>query len=388
MRERRPVFYTQFACLASRCEDTCCAGWEIEIDPETYERYRSVPGDFGVRLRESIRPGNPPCFRLEGERCVFLNEENLCDLYIHLGKSALCGICAEHPRFHQWYGEEKESGLGLCCPAAGALLFASPDPLRWEFAELSEPADPFPGDRRLFLALRRSREAAFRILQDRKFSIFQRAALLLVFGEEVQRALDGEFRKMPVPIKALNRLSVLYASHAFREKRFSQRYGCKRNGAGGREEEKKKLLDRILEFYQTLEAMDASWPGILGRLREEGPVLLDLLGEFQGVWREYEYEHFLVYWVDRYWLQAFFSGDILSVARSVGSGFWILLLLGLDAWNRSGKKQFSPADQVHLAHIYSKEIEYCGENLEALAEECWMGEAFSASAWETLFLSL
>ena len=32
--------YQDFQCIADRCPKTCCAGWQIEIDEETLERYR------------------------------------------------------------------------------------------------------------------------------------------------------------------------------------------------------------------------------------------------------------------------------------------------------------------------------------------------------------
>ena len=50
---RYPAYYEKFHCIAGECEDTCCAGWEIDIDDESYRFYQSVPGDFGRRLRES-----------------------------------------------------------------------------------------------------------------------------------------------------------------------------------------------------------------------------------------------------------------------------------------------------------------------------------------------
>lgn len=39
---RVPEYYDEFSCIASRCKDSCCAGWEIDIDEESYEYYRNV----------------------------------------------------------------------------------------------------------------------------------------------------------------------------------------------------------------------------------------------------------------------------------------------------------------------------------------------------------
>ena len=52
---RYPKYYENFSCIAGQCEDTCCAGWEIDIDDKSYAYYMSVPGEFGSRLRKYIR---------------------------------------------------------------------------------------------------------------------------------------------------------------------------------------------------------------------------------------------------------------------------------------------------------------------------------------------
>ena len=42
---RKPDFYDSFECIASRCTDTCCVGWEIDIDEASQEAYRKVAGN-------------------------------------------------------------------------------------------------------------------------------------------------------------------------------------------------------------------------------------------------------------------------------------------------------------------------------------------------------
>ena len=51
---RKPDFYDCFKCTASKCSDTCCVGWEIDIDKASQETYRKVPGTFGDKLRANI----------------------------------------------------------------------------------------------------------------------------------------------------------------------------------------------------------------------------------------------------------------------------------------------------------------------------------------------
>ena len=107
MKLTYPDYYLAFRCSASGCEDNCCIGWEIDIDERAYADYMARGGVFGQRLRGSIAQGEAPHFLLQEERCPFLNEQNLCDIILNLGESALCEICTQHPRFHEWFGDIK-----------------------------------------------------------------------------------------------------------------------------------------------------------------------------------------------------------------------------------------------------------------------------------------
>ena len=34
-----PQYVRKFACIGGACEDTCCQGWRVPIDKETYKKY-------------------------------------------------------------------------------------------------------------------------------------------------------------------------------------------------------------------------------------------------------------------------------------------------------------------------------------------------------------
>ena len=48
---RVPSYYKEFRCTADRCADSCCIGWELDIDEDTVAYYEQVKGAFGDRLR-------------------------------------------------------------------------------------------------------------------------------------------------------------------------------------------------------------------------------------------------------------------------------------------------------------------------------------------------
>ena len=41
-----PSYIKEFHCIADKCSDTCCAGWEIVLDEDALERYEQTEGSF------------------------------------------------------------------------------------------------------------------------------------------------------------------------------------------------------------------------------------------------------------------------------------------------------------------------------------------------------
>ena len=133
MRTLRPDFYERFHCIGGKCTDTCCAGWEIEVDPQTAEAYRQMNTPLGREIAGSCEEDSEGIwFRMtEDGRCPFLNAQGLCRIILQCGEGALCDICREHPRFYNWCADRTEVGLGLSCEEAVRLLFDRTEPIRF-----------------------------------------------------------------------------------------------------------------------------------------------------------------------------------------------------------------------------------------------------------------
>lgn len=161
-----PDYYSDFRCIADKCRHSCCIGWEIDIDEESYNYYTQLDTDFGTRLKENINTDNTvPHFILgKKDRCPFLNSMNLCDIYTELGEDKLCQICSDHPRFRNYFDDRIEMGLGLCCEAAGALVLGHSDKMRIEHGEDE---------------ISRFRKSLFDILQNRDKTIEERTDEML-----------------------------------------------------------------------------------------------------------------------------------------------------------------------------------------------------------------
>ncbi len=121
-----PDYYSGFHCIADRCRHTCCAGWEVSIDEASLLRFRADP-----EIAPQIDETGTPHFRLTaGEKCPFLNSDNLCDLICRRGEEILCQTCRDHPRFRNYWEDRTEIGLGLVCEEAARLILSREKPMK------------------------------------------------------------------------------------------------------------------------------------------------------------------------------------------------------------------------------------------------------------------
>ena len=124
-----PRYYQQFSCIADRCQHTCCAGWEIDIDEKTAKKYATIQHPYGAVIRDSIEvsDGVPHFCLKDGERCPHLDDTGLCRIIREMGEDALCEICREHPRFYHITPDGMEVGLGMACEEACRLILFNGD---------------------------------------------------------------------------------------------------------------------------------------------------------------------------------------------------------------------------------------------------------------------
>lgn len=126
-----PDFYLAFQCKADKCQHTCCAGWQIDIDAETYAKYQKMQGKLGDDLRrDTFADEHGAHFRMrENGRCPFLCADGLCRVIREAGEAYLGNICTMHPRFFGYYNGFELAGTGLSCEKNCELLLADSEPL-------------------------------------------------------------------------------------------------------------------------------------------------------------------------------------------------------------------------------------------------------------------
>lgn len=355
MKYHKPSFFDQFKCIGSACTDTCCAGWEIEVDETTAEGYLTEKGAFGDRLRREI--GSEPgeyFFKLKNNRCPFLNKENLCDIFINLGEDRLCDICREHPRFYNWFGDYTEVGLGLCCEEAERLLFSDSKPLTFVEEVHTDASDLLDDESEECEQMLEERKAIFSILQKRKKNIGARLKRLLL-----QLPYADEMLLLTVPIlewddpesipkldyKAKPSTNTLKSSALF-----------------------------LIRFFGGMESLDETWPSMMKELEQNIDKLVDtdntnaFLKFMKSENRLYEYEHIAVYMIYRYYPEILLDGQAEAKILFAAASICLLFLMDLHSFQKN--TAYTQQDRIELVRRFSKEIEYCPENMERFEKCC------------------
>ncbi|MBQ2434279.1 MAG: flagellin lysine-N-methylase [Clostridia bacterium] len=221
MKLMAPSYYPRFSCIAGACKHSCCIGWEIAVDKESYERFSRLDGGSGKILNKIGEADGEYFFRTDANgKCPFLNADGLCDLIIEYGESVLCPICADHPRFRSFYETFTEIGLGLSCEEAARIILNDQAP--FSMIALSGRSDEtaLTEDEEEMLSMR---EEMIEILEDGSLPFEERISALFELADSVTK-----------PLK-------------FKE---------------------------IADFLLSLERLDASWDVLLNELRDVKPVKL------------------------------------------------------------------------------------------------------------------
>lgn len=342
MKLTKPYFYDNFICIASRCTDNCCIGWEIDIDERSLERYKNAKGDFSKRLCAAIHKGDDGVHTFafgEGERCALLREDGLCELILNMGEDSLCDICALHPRFFGWYNELKEAGLGLCCEEVCRLLFSDSAPLRFISEEIDEEAEETCSEPLLQLLLA-AREELFGLLQNRDFSLRDRLYSAAVYTGRLQEALDngGALPKAEI---------VTAADHSGNS------------------------VKTLLSLYFDMESISGEWDARLAALTERSDEIMNALPSFceqfsSDMWR---YEHIAVYFCYRYFLNGVFEGEVVSRIGLMNAAVLSVLMMDCLTWLEKGT--LTEWDRVLNMKLYSKQVEYSEDNLALMYDAVW-----------------
>lgn len=237
-----PKYMMDFKCISSSCKDTCCAGWDINIDEHTYDHYVNSTENFkklleGKFVENKNEHGsfNKGFMILKSEsRCPFLNEDMLCDIHGNFGETHLCITCKSYPRVFNIVDNTYEKSLLPSCEEACRKAFLNKE--KMEFIEVEEYIDEknieirriidseaFGGSDSLLQYFWDIRIMSINIMQERKFLIEERLNIIKNLYGIIQESHEKyDFDKIEEILEDFNNSLIKlenYKSESFKEKK-------------------------------------------------------------------------------------------------------------------------------------------------------------------------
>ncbi|MEE0930968.1 MAG: flagellin lysine-N-methylase [Acutalibacteraceae bacterium] len=363
-----PVYYSTFKCIADKCQDNCCIGWEIDIDNNTLKKYKRVEGEFGKKLKNGItKCDNTHCFKLnKKERCVFLNENNLCDIIINLGKENLCQICTNHPRYINEYLNITEYGLGISCEEVCRIILSQQEPVYLIDSETKDKITENPFKNNYYMAyLFEIRKIITNTLQNRSYKINQRlfTVVKLCYKVEIDCHSDKSDNELLGNIEYIKS----YAKFIFTD---TANFDNKNVAHKKDFQFLKKLLCNIINDYISAEILDLKWMELLQNtlnyLNSQSELqFINAHTKFEKhINTELLFENFLIYLIYRYFLESYYDDMITEKALFLLSSYIVIKEIFVYIFSSTLSLTFE--DIIEIIHNYSKEIEYSDCNLNYL----------------------
>lgn len=334
MKLRTPEYFQEFHCIADKCNDCCCIGWEIDIDKKTANLYKNTPGEFGQKLQKSIDFNTPCHFILNSKnRCPLLNSQNLCEVFINLGEKNMCDICTEHPRYYEWFSGIKEGGTGLCCEESARIILSQNQPFKTVERDIPfEDADSY--DSELYSYLLKCREKIISQFEDISKPFNLQIRNILWYSYTIQLDIDSNI---------LDDEEIIDITSY-----------------------EKSNVTPILNLFTTLEPLNPEWISYLKNCISIFNKSSHMLPLFENKNSEiFRYLHNIaIYFIWRYFLKGVFDNNILQKVKFMAVSVYVIKILFFSKWIETSTLTFK--DCIEIVKNFSKEIEYCEENLQKL----------------------
>lgn len=111
--------YDKFKCIADKCRFTCCEGWDVSIDSNTYNKWKKDKLDCildNVKIKKGKCKTEYFVNKKTEEACPFLDKQGLCKIVKSNGEGCLPLTCHVFPRLEIVFEDRKELSLSCACP--------------------------------------------------------------------------------------------------------------------------------------------------------------------------------------------------------------------------------------------------------------------------------
>ena len=119
--------YDKFKCIADKCRFTCCVGWDVSIDTDTYNKWKKENDKTGfilnnVKIKKCENKTEYFINKENHEACPLLDKQGLCQVVKNHGEEYLSSTCHKFPRIENIFEDKKELSLSCACPEVVEII--------------------------------------------------------------------------------------------------------------------------------------------------------------------------------------------------------------------------------------------------------------------------
>lgn len=289
----------EFKCIGTACEDSCCLGWAVEIDKETYTKYKNNQHDelkslFRSNVKTKDDSRNKVSYgiiKMEKGRCPFLNEQKLCDIHSKLGEEHLSNTCAIYPRSINKVDGKLEKSATMSCPEVTRVALLNPEGMMFEQVEEEIKArtylnNTFDSSSQLFSDKPQQyfwdiRLFGLSVLQNRSFSLDERLIIIGMAYENIIK-IDNEKQYNIIP-NILQQIDETIETKAFKEQLKEVPDNCKIQMLIAKELTYKKMQEGTNNI-RYIECLDETLHGLI---QSEDDGLENMTNRYQESYKNY-----------------------------------------------------------------------------------------------------
>lgn len=111
--------YDKFKCTADKCRFTCCDGWDVSIDANTYNKWKKDKCGKILNNIKTKKSGSSIAYFIDKENhepCPFLDMRGLCEIVKNHGEEYISSTCHKFPRIENIFDNRREFSLSCACP--------------------------------------------------------------------------------------------------------------------------------------------------------------------------------------------------------------------------------------------------------------------------------
>ncbi len=132
-----PSYYNKFECLGSECVETCCQGWNIDVDYNCHLKLNDLSRKYDDNIEKFLTKGKNPThdkfsyinMKKDGF-CPFLDKDKLCGIQKKYGETFIPETCKNFPRRTVDFDTVQVKTLSLGCPEAARLCLTQKDSMK------------------------------------------------------------------------------------------------------------------------------------------------------------------------------------------------------------------------------------------------------------------